>query len=510
MKRRETAFFRALGEIPESYIDELTQFQADHAKTSGTDRSGTGGVPDPRSTQKERLHMKHTVTDTADKNREAGISVKKLRPVTAAIFASLAACAVIGIGFGTGFISKDGIGRKPADSPEPCLASEGEEQNSEADPAYISTELTDENGSETHTDYVETELGEEQLFDDENRVYNIYSCFGDNTETGGIPEIPENGALLFTSMDELCPILERATNTDFPVKGVDAARSCFESGRNVLLIKVKWVMDSYDEVLRSMYVTADGVLHADVAYYTNDNTDSGLPDFLTHSYLLVSVPGSLTQISGSAVQRTLYVSDAASEDVQDPLRDERNKYFDDGVYLQHLDYLDADYIFPETSFELYTSETFDADTISFLGNQLDTKTFLPDRLHSFATEIAEPNLTQLNENCIIVLNDVQHFREPYIAVFENPEQDQAPRRLVFPNLKYQGTVQSGTRMTILCSSALSANATNTKIDWNGPLREETALPHNMYSSAWAIVNNPDQNDAADGIVSPANSWTPQP
>ena len=62
--------------------------------------------------------MKHTVTDTADKNREAGISVRKLRPVTAGIFASLAACAVIGIGFGTGFFGKEGIGRTPADAPE--------------------------------------------------------------------------------------------------------------------------------------------------------------------------------------------------------------------------------------------------------------------------------------------------------------------------------------------------------------------------------------------------------
>ena len=34
MKRREAAFFRALGDIPESYIDELTQFQAEHARTS--------------------------------------------------------------------------------------------------------------------------------------------------------------------------------------------------------------------------------------------------------------------------------------------------------------------------------------------------------------------------------------------------------------------------------------------------------------------------------------------
>ncbi|MBP0966770.1 MAG: hypothetical protein J5722_03970, partial [Oscillospiraceae bacterium] len=170
MKRRETAFFRALGEIPESYINELTQFQAEHVQTSGTNRGRSGMMQDERRNHKERLNMKHTVSDTADKNREAGISVKKLRPVTAAIFASLAACAVIGIGFGTGFISKDGIGRKPADSPEPCLVSDGEEQLSEDETAYISTELTDENGSETHTDYVETELGEEQPFDDENRV----------------------------------------------------------------------------------------------------------------------------------------------------------------------------------------------------------------------------------------------------------------------------------------------------------------------------------------------------
>ena len=459
MKRRETAFFRALGEIPESYIDELTQFQAEHAQTSGTNRGRSGMMQDERRNHKERLNMKHTVSDTADKNREAGISVRKLRPVTAAIFASLAACAVIGIGIGTGFISKDGIGRKPAVSPEPCLVSDGEEQLSEGEEASISTELTDENGSETHTDYVESELGEEQLFDDENRVFTLYSCFGENTETGGIPEIPENGALLFTSMDELRPVLERATNTDFPVKAADAAQSCFESGRNVLLIKVKWVLDSYDEVLRSMYVTADGVLHADVAYYMNDNTNPGLPGFLTHSYLMLSVPGSLTQISGSAVQRTLYVSDAASEGEQDPLRDEMIKYFEDGVYLQRLEYADADYIFPETSFELYAPETIEKDSIGLQGSELNLETgvSIPEKLRSYAVEIAEPNLTQLNEDCIIILNDVHHVWETSAAVINNAEQTGAPT-LVLPNLKYNGTAQSGTRMTILCSSAMSANA----------------------------------------------------
>ena len=252
-------------------------------------------------------------------------------------------------------------------------------------------------------------------------------------------------------------------------------------------------MNSYDGVLRSMYVTDDGVLHADLAYYLNENTDPGLdPSSITHNYMMISVPDSLTEISGSAVQQTLYVSDAAEPGVQDPLNDEMYRVYDDGVYLQKLRYQDADYIFPEISFELYAPESMEPDTscASMLGSFLNTTSnpWIPERLRSFATEIAEPNLTQLNENCLITFNDVQRGDRPYIAVFENEEEDAAPRRLVVPELKYKGTAESGMRMTILCTSALSADA-NADTDWNGPLREETPLQHTPAVSA--IINHPE-------------------
>ena len=95
MKRRETVFLKALGDIPQPYIDELTRFQQEQAPASAAKPEAAAGDHAEPLNQKERFGMKHTVQQSADKNREAGINVRKLRPVTIGILASLTACAVI-------------------------------------------------------------------------------------------------------------------------------------------------------------------------------------------------------------------------------------------------------------------------------------------------------------------------------------------------------------------------------------------------------------------------------
>ena len=479
MKQKETEFLKALGGIPQSYIDELTQFQAEHAQTSGKVRR----KPKQRSDEqrKENPIMMHTTQRSADKNKETGISVRKLRPVTIGILASLTACAVIAAGFGISHFRNDDLEMKPGTAPEQSEISE-EEEISMPETEVVPEESIPEEIPGTE-DPAASVIG---------AVSTVFDCFGDNSETGGIPEIPENGAMLFTSMDDLRPLLERATNTDLPVKGVQHTESCFGSGQNILVIKTKWVVDSYDNMLRSLYVTADGYLHADVASYINDNRDPGLPsDLISHCYLLVAVPDSLSEISGASVQQTLYMSDHANGEWDDPFRDEMTAYFDDGVYLKQLLHNDADYIFPEFVFEMYApEEDMEDDSSWMLGSMLVNMdgAGLPEQIASGALEIIEPNMTQLQENTLVGINNVNGGAAPFILVYDTV--DGTARRLVYPDQKYAGRLSTGMRVTLLSSSALADTA-----EMHAPIEEpseiDSALPHtDGHASFLTIVNHP--------------------
>ena len=492
MKRKETVFFKALGGIPQSYIDELTQWQAAHTPADRTDHNTPEQRLDELQHQKECITMKHTEQQPAVKNKEAGISVRKLTPVTVGIFASLAACAVVAVGFGTGFFKKNGI-NTPAASME---------QSDTDTPESVEESLVDE---ESESVQPEESVTEEQVTDEEatrsekDRIYEVYSCYGDNTETGGLPDVPENGAMLFTSMDELRPVLERAVNTDFPVKGVQHAESCFTEGRNILIIKTKWLLDSYDSMVRALYVTADNYLHADIASCRSDNFDPGLdPASVTHSYIMLSVPGSLQNLGGSNVQQSLFLF----EDDSDSFRDEMVAYMDDGVYLEHLANNDADYIFPELTFEMFTPETIEGSNAWMLGSMMvkmeDMENFaLPANIKSDITEIVEPNLTQLNENTLIGINNVESGASPYISVYEDLS---APERiLVYPEQKYNQVFTSGTRVTLLSSSALLGSA-----EMQAPLEDSfdadlLTMHTEEHASRLLIVNKPETAVAAEAV-----------
>ena len=216
--------------------------------------------------------------------------------------------------------------------------------------------------------------------------------------------------MLFTSLDDLRPMLERAVNSDFPAKGLQAAESCFENGRNILIIKTKWMLDSYDSMIRSLYLTADNYLHADIASCRSDVFDPGLdPNRVTHFYMVLSVPGSLQSISGATVQQSLFELGQTDTSGCNEFKDEMLAYFEEGVYLKHLSKNDADYIFPELTFEMYTPEKMDDSSAWMLGSMMVNMedSVLPENIMSDIMEIVDPNLTQLNENTLIGINNVE-------------------------------------------------------------------------------------------------------
>ena len=485
MKRKETVFLKALGDIPQSYIDELTQFQQSRTPAAGPEsRKSLQRFAEPQR-QEDDFVMKHTAQQSADKNREAGINVRKLRPVTIGILASLTACAVIAAGFGTGLLGKGGIGTTPAYSPEQSGEEEIIMEEDSTDPETeieIPQEEADPAGEEVPA---EIEITAEE------QIIPAFSCYGDNTETGGIPEIPENGAMLFASMDDLRPLLERAVNTDLPVKGVQHTESLFADGGCVLVVKGTWNRQCYDHMLRSMYMTADHYLHANVAAYLDPRFDPCAPESLTHYYLLLGLPVSANEISGVTVQQTLFVSDGTS--AEDQLESEFRDGYDYAYQLKHLANNDADYIFPETVYEYYTTEALDNSSSWNIGSMWakmpDAGSGLPQFLADQANTVVQEQLAK-GGNVVIGTNSVQNGAAPYISVYNSLADSSNPRRLVYPEQHYAEVMESGTRMTILCSSALTQNAEMVK-PLEEPVNNDGNLPYlEGHGSLLAIVNNP--------------------
>ena len=479
MKRRETVFLKALGDIPQPYIDELTRFQQEHAPASAAKPAETGKEFAEPQRQKERFIMKHTEQQSADKNREAGINVRKLRPVTIGILASLTACAVIAAGFGTGLFG-NAPDRLPGFSPEQSGAEvlPEEDENAQTDV----TEVPEPDEADVDPEGSEVTV-EEELF------FPAFSCYGDNTETGGIPEIPENGATLFTSMDDLRPLLERAVNTDLPVKGVQHTEGLFEDGGSVLVIKGTWDRKSIDHGLRSMYLTADGYLHADIAAYLDLNYDAGAPDHLTNYYILLGVPASVGQISGVSVQETLFVSEGTAE--ADPIEAEFRQGFDYAYSLKRLANNDADYIFPETTYEFYSAEDLDSSSAWNIGSMWammpDAGSGLPQFLSDQTDSIVQEQLAA-GGNAVIGTNSVQNGTAPFIAVYNSMADSSYPRRLVYPEQHYAEVMSAGTRLTILFSSELSKDAQMTAPP-EEIINPDSNLPHTEgHGSMLAIVN----------------------
>lgn len=480
MKRRETVFLKALGDIPQPYIDELTRFQQEHAPASAAKPAENRKDYAEPLNQKERFGMKHTVQQSADKNREAGINVRKLRPVTIGILASLTACAVIAAGFGTGLFGK-APDRMPGFSPEQSGAEVMTEEEETLQTDVIEVPETDE----TVTD----PAGEEITIQEGELIYPAFSCYGDNTETGGIPEIPENGATLFTSMEDLRPLLERAVNTDLPVKGVQHTEGLFEDGGSVLVIKGTWDRKSIDHGLRSMYLTADGYLHADVAAYLDLNYDAGMPESITNYYILLGLPASVQQVSGVSVQETLFVSEGTAE--ANPIEAEFRQGFDYAYSLKRLANNDADYIFPETTYEFYSAEDLDSSSAWNIGSMWammpDAGSGLPQFLSDQTDSIVQEQLAA-GGNAVIGTNSVQNGAAPFIAVYDSMTDSSSPRRLVYPEQHYAEVMSAGTRLTILCSSELSKDAQMTAPP-EEIINPDSNLPYTEgHGSMLAIVN----------------------
>ena len=125
---------------------------------------------------------------------------------------------------------------------------------------------------------------------------------------------------------------------------------------------------------------------------------------------------------------------------------------------------------------------------------------MPESVKDNAMEIIELNLTNLSENCLVAMNNVQSGALPYISVYTNAGQPDSVRRLVFPELKYAGTADAGIRVTLLYAPELTDSA-EMHAPFEEPENEEPALPHtDGHASHLTIVCEPataEQTTAAE-------------
>lgn len=473
-QNRETVFIKALGGIPQSYIDELTAWQQEHAPASDTDAADSRRKPDAPVQRAEKITMNRA--RTAEINPAAGISVRRLRPITAGIFAALAACAVVAVGFGTGFFRRSGITMQTGSAPDVSAAdpdaSEVEETTTSF-PPYLSVspelaqsgdwgiEVPISDDAFVLSDSSDSEI---RLDADDDQIVNVFSHVGKSFD---FPDIPTNGAMLFTAMDDLRPVLERAADEEITVKGIQHTEPVFEQGRNVLILKIQNTMHTWNPHLRALYITADHVLHADVETYDNLNDLVRCPDEYPHYYMMISVPATLTEIRDVSVTVSGYYSEyqeGSGISNYDPLLDDYGCEEIKGMRLQHLEKNNADYVFPEHIYELYTEDEIGETYCKALGTELERKD-LPEDMTALMQRAS--GILQNKTGYYVELHKVPYDNSDESPVIIRNSADDAGRELIMPEKGYTKEyldsinapqLNHGTRITIIRSDEIRINA----------------------------------------------------
>lgn len=473
-QNRETVFIKALGGIPQSYIDELTAWQQEHAPASDTDAAESLRIPDEPLRREEKITMKQTVP--AEINPAAGIPVRRLKPITAGIFAALAACAVVAAGFGTGFFRRSGFTMQTGASPDISAAGPDSAETGAITttvPPYLSVapgfeqsgdwSITIPDSADAFTLPYSSD-SEIRLDADDDQIVNVFSHVGKSFD---FPDIPTNGAMLFTAMDDLRPVLKNVTNADMAVKGIQHTEPVFEQGRNVLVLKIQNSMHSWNPHLRGLYLTADHVLHADVETYYNLNELSSCPDEYPLFYMMISVPATLTEIRDVSITVSEYYSEnqeGSGISNYEPLLDDYGNEEIKGLRLQHLEKNDADYVFPERIYELFTVDEIDENCIKALGTALNGKGIPEDM-----TELMQraSDILQNKTGSYVELHKVPYDNSDESPVIIRNSADDAGRELIMPEKGYTKEyldsinapqLNHGTRITIICSDEIRINA----------------------------------------------------
>ena len=473
-KNRETVFMKALGGIPQSYIDELTAWQQEHTPVSETDAAESLRIPDDPLRREEKITMKQTVP--AEINPAAGIPVRRLKPITAGIFAALAACAVVAAGFGTGFFRRSGFTMQTGASPDISAAGPDSAETGAITttvPPYLSVapgfeqsgdwSITIPDSADAFT-LPDSSGSEIRLDADDDEITVAYSRIGKGID---FPDIHSNGAMLFTAMDDLKPMLEGVQDSEIQAKGLQQAESVFEQGRNLLILKMQNTMHSPNPHLRGLYLTADHVLHADVETYQNLYDLSRCPDEYTHYYMLISVPATLNEIRDFSLTVSTYYSEYEEETRGynwDPLLDDYGNEEITGMRLQHLEKNDADYVFPEMIYELYTEDALGADRVKTLGTTLEHSDIPEDMLNLMQRAAG---ILQNKTGSYVELHQVPYDDSDASPVIIRNAADDEGRELIMPQKGYTEAylssiydpqLKKGTRITIIISDEIRTNA----------------------------------------------------
>ncbi len=249
MSRTEQDFLRALGDIPQEYIDELTAWQQSHQPLSGSVPKRSGGSLHEVQSGKEQIRMtKSEKTVSQHKNRETAFSVQRIKPLTVGIFASLAACAVIAVGIGASLAGKPETSQ-PAFSPESAASESVTESTTVSDTEPEAGAET----SETTADPLEGALPDQ--------LHPTIGCRrGKGMCNLPLPGLEGAAAVIYHSAEE-CE--DNPFYTHF--------RQYLKQGSSILMLQVPTAAHTGEALLKGVSETRDHKLIFDIALYQNDN-----------------------------------------------------------------------------------------------------------------------------------------------------------------------------------------------------------------------------------------------
>lgn len=249
MSRKEQDFLRALGDIPQEYIDELTAWQQSHQPLSGPVPKRSGGILHEAHSGKEQIRMNQSEkTVSQHKNRETALSVQRIRPLTVGIFASLAACAVIAVGIGASLAGKPETSQ-PAFSPESAAS----------DSVTESTAVSEtEPEAEAETSATTADPPEGALPD---QLHPTIGCRrGKGMCNLPLPGLEGAAGIIYHSAEE-CE--DNPFYTQF--------RQYLKQGSSILMLQVPTAAHTGEALLKGVSETRDHKLIFDIALYQNDN-----------------------------------------------------------------------------------------------------------------------------------------------------------------------------------------------------------------------------------------------
>ncbi len=301
MKPKQKAdFLRALDSAAKDYLDDLHQWQQEKTPLR---LDKTGEVFDEPHPEKEETIMKQY------KNKETEFSVRKLRPVTAGIFASLAACGVLAVGLGmrsrNTVPDTASVAEAPdcgADSAEPMLNG----------PAFSAGRISDQSICWTY--YV-----------------------GDDIQLGARGDL----CVLCRETADAAPyVTGSGQQDDYPAEFLRTLTLTSDRNGNsspdptdLLLVGFPLIADTDDYALRSLGYTEDGTLHINFAGYRNPNMNMTAETWAQNAYFLLAVPENLPDFTDYSIEYTVFDSNYLSEPQPDDEPDTaRPAFAEDPVY----------------------------------------------------------------------------------------------------------------------------------------------------------------------------------